>query len=160
MGAEQSNDFCFHVETGGCLDEEACEVPVIRGENAVAVLPVPIEDPTSQEKGGPLVSFTERLGPANPKCQHSSGIDGIIDLIDGGKSTGQPVEFIGFVEPLVSVANGAIDGDGQVDRRPDQCSWRYSRSSWYSAIRSESQARSTGVRRSRASISLSGFGTT
>ena len=58
----------------------------------------------------------------------------------------EPIELVGLFKPFVLVSDGLIERQRQSDVRADQWSRRYSRSSWYSLMRSSNQARSAGAR--------------
>src|SRR5205807_8847492 len=115
------------------------------------VLAVPVEQPPAEEERRPLVALAKGLRPGDSIHENAGRGHDVLDFTDRLKRLAQTIEVIWFVEPFVLVPDGSIDRDGELDGRPHQWSWRYSRASRYSSRRSSNQTRSSGLSWSSAS---------
>ena len=106
------------------FDQQRTHLTVVRGKEVCAFQAVSVKDPASHEQRRPLIPFSEGLRSGHPVSQYGGGLDGVLDQIDGCESTSDPVEFIGFVEPLVLLAYNVVDRNHEVDGRSIQWSCR------------------------------------
>jgi hypothetical protein len=82
-----------------------------------------------------FVRLAEGLRPGDPVAEDRGCLDGVVDMVDRGDGPADAVEVVGLVKPLVGLAEGAVDGDGEVDGGSDQWSCRYCSRSRYSSRR-------------------------
>ena len=82
------------------------------------------QEPSEPRATLSVVPLTEGLGSGHPVSQYGGSRDRILDQIDGCKSTIDPVEFIGLVEPLVLSTYNVVDRQHEADSRSIQWSCR------------------------------------
>ena len=118
------DDGVFDIEARRRPHEKIAQDAIVGGNDTLTVDPVAIEQPLRQQQGCALVSLSKTLRPSNAVRDNGSGVDRVIDLIDGSKRPLNPVEIVRLLEPLVNITNGAVEGDGNRDGRAPQCSRR------------------------------------
>lgn len=78
----------------------------------------------AREERRPLVALAEALRPNYAVGEHGGCLHGIVHVIDGRKRSFDAFEIVGLVEPLVVLANGAVELHGERERGAPQWSWR------------------------------------
>ncbi|MEA2931885.1 MAG: hypothetical protein QOI56_670, partial [Actinomycetota bacterium] len=114
----------FDVEAGCRPHEKIPKGAIVPRNEPVAVEPVAVEHPLRQQQGCALVAFSKALRTGDPVRELGRGVDRVVDLVDGSKRPLNPVEIVWIIEPFLIVTNGAIEGDGNREGRPPQCSRR------------------------------------
>lgn len=123
-GREKRDKVGTDVLATGRPDQQRTYLLIVRGHEGGAFQAVSVKNPTSHEQRGALISFSEGLRSGYPEGQYGRSLDRIFDPFDGCQSTGHPVEFIGFVEPLVITTYNVVDRHHEADSRPIQWSCR------------------------------------
>jgi len=118
------DDGVFDIKARRRLHEKIAEDTIVGGNDLLTVDPVAIEQPLREQQGCALVPLIQTLRPSNAVRENGSGVDRVIDLIDGSKRPLDPVEIVKLIEPLVIMTNGAVECDGNRDGRAPQCSRR------------------------------------
>ena len=118
------DDGVFDIEARRRPHEKIAQDAIVGGNDTLTVDPVAIEQPLRQQQGCALVSLSKTLRPGNAVRDNGSGVDRVIDLIDGSKRPLNPVEIVRLIEPLVNITSGAVEGDGNREGRAPQCSRR------------------------------------
>ena len=118
------DDGVFDIEARRRPHEKIAQHTIVGGNDLLTVDPVAIEEPLRQQQGCALVSLSKTLRPSNAVGENGSGVDRVLDLIDGSKRPLNPVEIVRLIEPLVNITNGAVESDGNRDCRAPQCSRR------------------------------------
>lgn len=117
---EQRDRLIFNVKARRRLHEEIGELSIIGREERCALLTISIQDPPGEEQSRSLVPLSESLGPGHPKGDDRCGLDRIVDGFDGRDRPLNKVEVVWLLEPFFRLANGAVDGEGETQRRPPQ----------------------------------------
>lgn len=97
---------------------------VIRTEYLGAFKTVHVQNPSSEQDGGPLVALGEPLGAGDSKSENCSSFNGILETIDGGECPIDAFEVVWLFEPLVILSNSSIELDRKPERWGFQCSRR------------------------------------
>ena len=118
------DDGVLDIEARRRLHEKIAQDTIVGRYDLFTVDPVVIEQPLRQQQGSALVSLSKTLRPSDAVRENGSGVDRVIDLIDGSKHPLNPVEIVRLIEPLVNITNGAVEGDGNREGRAPQCSRR------------------------------------
>ena len=118
------DDGGFDIVARRRLHEKIAQDTIVGRYDLLTVDPVAIEQPLRQQQGRALVSLSKTLRPSDAVRENGSGVDRVIDLIDGNKRPLNPVELVRLIEPLVNITNGAVEGDGNCEGRAPQCSRR------------------------------------
>ncbi len=84
-------------------------MPVVGRQQRSSVFAVSVEDPSAEEQRSPLVPLREPLRPSYPARERRSSDEGILDRRDGVERPLDSIQFVGLVEPLVMLSNGAVD---------------------------------------------------
>lgn len=117
---QQAKDLLSYFSTCGGFDQEIGQPTVIGGEETAPVESVAVEKPACQEQGRAFVGFAEGLSPGDPVDEHSRCLHRIVNSLDGAQSSGEPLQVVGLLEPLVVLTDRLVEGDGQLDAGPDQ----------------------------------------
>lgn len=121
---EQHDRVVLDVEARRRLHEDVGELAVMGWKDERAGDAVAVEEPARQQQRGALVSLSEPLRSGHTACQDRCRLDGILHALDGGKGTYDALEVVGFVEPLVVLSYGAVEGDGEFEGGTPQWSCR------------------------------------
>lgn len=76
-----------------------------------------VQNPPSEEEGGAFVPLSKGLGGGDPEGQPSCHSHWIREVLNGPQRVCQALEIIGFIEPLVALADCLVDSDREIDRR-------------------------------------------
>jgi len=118
------DDGILDVEAGCRSHEKIPKNAIFSRKEPVTVEPVTVEHPLRQQQGCALVAFSKALRPGDPVREYGRGVDRVVDFVDGSKRPLNPVEVVWLIEPFLIVTNGTIEGDGNREGRPPQCSRR------------------------------------
>jgi hypothetical protein len=117
---EQGDQGCLDIVFRRCEDQELSGFGIVGGQQHSTVASVTIQKPSSQEKCGSLVGLAARLSASDPKRQDGGGLDGIVNVVDRPEGSLKALEVLRFVEPLIRLAQGAIDRHRQTECWSDQ----------------------------------------
>lgn len=119
-GLEDRHNRVFDISTRRRRYEEVEELLVVWGNQSAAVLAVPVQQPTTEQKRSALVALAEGLRPRDAVHQDTCGGHHVLDVGDGIESSAETIKVVGLVEPLVVVADCSIDRDSERYGRPNQ----------------------------------------
>lgn len=77
-----------------------------------------------QQEGCSFVAFGEALGAGHTEGENGGCLDRIDEAIEGSQCGLDAVEVVRLIEPLVIPSNSLVDGDGEPETGPPQCSRR------------------------------------